>query len=111
MPSDKTWFAKKSFPVVVFLLPLVTIYGVFLAVVPQESLNSKPTAAQFAIGMLVAVVTWLLLVILFSFLWALMLRLLYGSSRVRRWLLEESIPANGSGAIEKFMRHICELAL
>lgn len=111
--SEKSWLAKKSFPVVVFFFPFLVLYVGFLAVIPEDSLNTKPTPEQFVIGIISAVLGWIFLVVVFSFVWALLMRLIYGSDLVRRWLYEEQGSASGrlGSSIEKFMRRVCEYAL
>ncbi|MNT37801.1 hypothetical protein D3C72_1739570 [compost metagenome] len=110
--SKKSWLAKKSFPVVVFFLPLLVLYGGLLLAVPKEVLSSKPSLEQFVAGMIGAVFGWFTLVIAFSFLWTFLMRLIYGSDIVRQWLQEEhSSTGRIANTIEKFMRWICEFAL
>lgn len=111
--SEKSWLAKKSFPVVVFFCPLLVLYGGFLALIPQESLNTKPTPEQFVIGIVSAILGWFVLVFFFSFVWALLMRLIYGSDLVRQWLSEEQASSSGrlGSSIEKLMRRVCKFAL
>lgn len=110
--AQKSWFAKKSFPIIVFLCPLTVLYMGFLAVMPKEVLNTKPSLDQFIIGILGAITGWVLLVVVFSFIWVLLMRMLYGSTQVRKWLYEDKPDLERMGnSLESLMRKICELAL
>ena len=110
--TEKTWLAEKSFPVFAFVLPLIALYGAFLVLVPREILNTKPPLISVVLGLAGAVVAWFVLVVAFSMIWTLLMRLLYGAAQVRNWL-EGDKPAFGrfGNSLEQLMRKLCGLVL
>lgn len=110
--TEKTWLAEKSFPLFAFVLPLVALYGTFLVIVPREVLNTKPPLMTVIIGLLGAVVAWFALVIIFSLIWTVLMRVIYGSSQVRNWLDgDKPIFGRFGNSLEGFMRKLCGIVL
>ena len=110
--TEKTWLAEKSFPVFVFVLPLVALYCAFLVIVPIDALNTKPPLMSVILGLLSAAVAWFVLVIVFSLLWTILMRLIYGASQVRNWLDgDKPVFAQFGNSLEQFMRKLCGIVL
>ena len=82
------WLFDKSFPTVVFAVPRAIMYGSFLAFVPIEIGNARPSLFQFTVGAFCAVTVMFVLVVIFSIIWTLLMRLFYGNIQVPEWLNE-----------------------
>lgn len=99
---QESWFVRQSFMFVTYIIPLGIIYGVFFAIVPQESLNQKPPLPQAVGGLALALMAWFILVPVFSIFWAVLMRIIYGKSAILTYLEQSSQSMSGSGSgIEK----------
>lgn len=97
---------------IVFLCPLIVMYGGFLLLTPREVLNSKPTLSGVLLGLTVATFGMTILVIVFSSIWALLMRIIFGAARVRTWIDQDNYDFGPLGSkFERLMRRICFLAL
>lgn len=105
------WLYEKSFPIVVFLIPLAILFGGFQIWLPPELRNQKPTREQMIIGLGITVFGWFALIWIFSFIWALLMRLLFGRDQVTRWLNETQYDFGWFNGLERFYRAACALAL
>lgn len=106
------WLYEKSFPIIVFLCPLMVLYGGFLVWLPPELRNERPSGKQLIMGGIVALIGMFILVLMFSFVWSLLMRIFYGKEQVREWL---HTPRYDFGRllnpIENLFRKICDIAL
>jgi hypothetical protein len=110
--TPKHWLVKKSFPIVVFVCPLLLLYSIFLFLTSTEVLNTKPSLSLLIVGIGGAIVGWIILVMIFSIIWTFIIRLLFNSTQAREWIYDEK-PIFGriGNTLEIFFRKICEIAL
>lgn len=80
------WIAKYSFLLIVVVCPLVILRLGIMLFVPREIMTVELTTIGVILCTSIFVILMIVLMTLFYFFWVLLMRLVYGSSRVREWI-------------------------
>lgn len=103
-------FARKAFGFIAVLFPFAVFGITFINVVPKEKLRVKPTFPELLIFLVIFLASMFVLLLVFSVVWAFVMRIIYGAPTVRGWLSEDLQGRPGVG-IEKLFRNACFLVL